>query len=197
MSNRSWSEFRISFSQNTAWDLSSREHCWDLINFESILFLSSLIVCLSKTLKYLVFPSKWRVELTVWEVLFFPVPEKIIYSFFNVLFDILEQYKFGLYITGWKRRFGFWLYFYLWKRVSLSPPPPPPPPLSAGRGAWASNQIFKKGVLHRTSTFRGGCWERGGWPSSGGSCNFHIKVNENLRYLMTKKVYKQKCFSIL
>ena len=51
----------------------------------------SLIVCLSKTLKYLVFPSKWRVELTVWEVLFFPVPEKIVYSFFNVLFDILNS----------------------------------------------------------------------------------------------------------
>ena len=35
-------------SVNTAWDL-SREHWWDLINFESILFLYSLIVCLSKT----------------------------------------------------------------------------------------------------------------------------------------------------
>ena len=57
MSSRSWSEFRINFSQNTAWDL-SREHWWDLINFESILFLYSLIVCLSKTLKYPVCPSK-------------------------------------------------------------------------------------------------------------------------------------------
>ena len=152
MSSRSWSEFRINFSQNTAWDLSSREHWWDLINFESILFLSSLIVCLSKTLKYLVFPSKWRVELTVWEVLFFPVPEKIIYSFFNVLFDILEQYKFGLYITGWKRRFGFWLYFYLWKRVSLSPPLPlflqgeglEPPTKFSKRGCFIEPQLLEE-----------------------------------------------------
>ena len=99
MSSRSWSEFRINFSQNTAWDFSSREHWWDLINFESILFLSSSILCLSKTLKYLACPSKWRVELTVWEILFFPVPEEIAYSFFNFLFDILELYKFGLWVS--------------------------------------------------------------------------------------------------
>ena len=37
-------------SVNATWDL-SREHWWDLINFESILFLYSLIVCLSKTVK--------------------------------------------------------------------------------------------------------------------------------------------------
>ena len=48
---------------NATWDLST-EHWWDLINFESILFLYSLIVC--KTIvKYLVCPSKWRVELSV------------------------------------------------------------------------------------------------------------------------------------
>ena len=34
-------------SVNTVWDL-SREHWWNLINFESILFLYCLIVCLSK-----------------------------------------------------------------------------------------------------------------------------------------------------
>ena len=99
MSCRSWSEFGINFSQNTAWDLSGRENWLDLINFESILFLSSLILCLSKTVKYLACPSKWRVELTVWEVLFFPVPEEIAYSFFNFLFDILELYKFGLWVS--------------------------------------------------------------------------------------------------
>ena len=82
-------------------DNSSREHWWDLINFESILFLSSLILCLSKTVKYLACPFKWRVELTssVWEVLIFPVPEEIAYSFFNLLFDILELYKFGLWVS--------------------------------------------------------------------------------------------------
>ena len=56
-------------------------------------------MCLSKTVKYLACPSKWRVELTVWEVLFFPVPEEIAYSFFNFLFDILELYKFGLWVS--------------------------------------------------------------------------------------------------
>ena len=42
---------------------------------------------------------------------------------------------------------------------------------------WASNQIFKKGGIDRTSTFRGGCWESGGWLFSGGKggCNFHTK----------------------
>ena len=64
----------------------SREHWWNLMTFESILFLYSLIVCLC--LKYLVRPSKWKVELGVWEVAFFPVPEKIVYSFFNLPFDI-------------------------------------------------------------------------------------------------------------
>ena len=53
---RSWSEFKINFSQNTAWDLSRREHWWDLISFESILLLSTLILCLSKTVKYLACP---------------------------------------------------------------------------------------------------------------------------------------------
>ena len=40
-------------------------------------------------------------------------------KFFNFLFDILEWYKFGLCITAWKQGFGFWLCFYLSKRVSL------------------------------------------------------------------------------
>ena len=39
-------------------------------------------------LKYIVHPSKWRVELGLWEVIFSPVPEEIVYSFFNFLFDI-------------------------------------------------------------------------------------------------------------
>ena len=33
-------------------------------------------------------PSKWKVELGVWEVVSFLVPEEIVYSFFNFLFDI-------------------------------------------------------------------------------------------------------------
>ena len=58
-------------------------HWRNLINFESILFLSGLIVRLSKTVKYPICPSKWRVELIVKEVVFFPAPEEIVYSFFN------------------------------------------------------------------------------------------------------------------
>ena len=50
-------------------------------------------------------------------------------------------------------------------------PPPPPLPFCMEGGSWASNQIFKKWRLDRTSTFRGG--------------------------LLTKKVYEQKYFSLL
>ena len=52
-----------------------------------MLFLDSLIVSLC--LKYLVQSSKWRVELRVWEVAFFPVPEEVIYSLL-VYFGIVQ-----------------------------------------------------------------------------------------------------------
>ena len=39
-------------------------------------------------LKYLVLPSKKRAELGVLEVVSFPVPGEIVYSFFNFFFDI-------------------------------------------------------------------------------------------------------------
>ena len=46
--------------------------------------------------------------------------------------------------------------------IALCAPPPSPQPLCwEGGGSWTSNQLFIKGVLDRTSTFRGGCWERG------------------------------------
>ena len=65
-------------------------------------------------------------------------------------------------------------------------------------------KFSKKGVLDRTSIFRGGCLERGGWSFLGAGCNFHIK-NKNFSHaknklksenLMIKKVYIQKCFSL-
>ena len=59
---------------------------WYLKTFESILFLYSLIGCLC--IKYLVRTSKWRIELSVWEDAFFPVPEKIVYSLLNLIFDL-------------------------------------------------------------------------------------------------------------
>ena len=42
-----------------------------------------------------------------------------IFFFQYTFWYILEYYKFGLYITGWRRRFGLRLPFYLSKRVLL------------------------------------------------------------------------------
>ena len=53
---------------------------------------------------------------------------------------------------------------------SVHPPPPPSFAVRTGRGG-ASNQIFKKVGLDRTSTIRGG----GDFFQAGGRCNFHIK----------------------
>ena len=39
--------------------------------------------------KYLVQSSKWRVEIGVWEVVFFPVPEEIV-NYFLVYFEIVQ-----------------------------------------------------------------------------------------------------------
>ena len=47
--------------------------------FQRVLILESLIVSLC--LKYLVQSSKWTVQLGIWEVVFFPVLEEIVYSF--------------------------------------------------------------------------------------------------------------------
>ena len=64
------------------------------------------IVCLCQ--KYLVHLSKWRVQLGFWEAVFFPVPEEVVCSFFNIVFDIFwAKYKFGLCIKTWRREFGF------------------------------------------------------------------------------------------
>ena len=63
------------------------------------------------------------------------------------------------------------------------------PPLSAGGGGLASNQIFKKGGLDRTSTFRGGCWERGGDFFQEG-LQFSDKNKVKSEIFNDKKVYK-------
>ena len=51
----------------------------------------------------------------------FPVPEEVVCSFFNILFDIFwAKYKFGLCNKTWRRGCGYLhLSFYLSKRVSL------------------------------------------------------------------------------
>ena len=77
-------------------------------------------MCLSKTVKYLACPSKWRVELTVWEVLVFPVPEEISYSFFNFLFYIFEWYKFGLWVSQLRNKDLVSDYIFTSQRVSHS-----------------------------------------------------------------------------
>ena len=57
------------------------------------------------------------------------------------------------------------------------------------RGGWASNQIFKKrGGVDRTSTFRGGCWERWGWRFSGrGGVQFSHKIKLKSEIFNDKK----------
>ena len=52
----------------------------------------------------------------------FPVPEEVVSSFSNILFDIFwAKYKFGLYIKTWRRGCGcLQLSFYLSKSLTLS-----------------------------------------------------------------------------
>ena len=53
----------------------------------------------------------------------FPFPEEVIYSFFNILFDIFwAKYKFGLCIKTWRRGFGCLRLSFLPLRESLTVP---------------------------------------------------------------------------
>ena len=68
------------------------------------------------------------------------------------------------------------------------------PPLTVGSGSRPFYQIFKGGGgLTGSQLLEGGCWETGDELFQGG-CSFFIKIN--LEYLITKKVFKQKCFSL-
>ena len=71
---------------------------------------------MSLSLNYLVHSSKWRVELGVWEVLFFPVPEEIVYSFFGIFWNNTNL-AYVRYITVWIRGF---VYDYPFQRESHS-----------------------------------------------------------------------------
>ena len=62
-------------------------------------------------------------------------------------------------------------------------------------GSWTSNQIFKKGGLGKTSTFKGGLLGKRGWTFSRGS-NFYIKNKLKSKIFNDKNVYKQKYFSL-
>ena len=68
-------------------------------------------------------------------------------------------------------------------------------PLSAegGRGLNLLSNFQKGETWQNFSIFRGGYWQIGGRPFSGGGCNFYKKINWNLKYLMTKKLNKQNC----
>ena len=137
---------------------------------------------------------KWRVEPTVKEVLFFPFSEEIVYSFFNFLFDILEQYKFGQCITAWKRGFGFWLYFYLFifllqshslPDISLSlltlnyhsGEPPTQPPFCKGGGVELPTKFSKRGCLTGPQLLKKEFLGKRGVTFFRRGCNFHIKIN--------------------
>ena len=101
-------QFLIISSIDTAWDF-SREQWSDLITFESILILESLIVFLC--LKYLVQLSKWRFELGVCEVAYFSRRlSSFCYTFtYFVSFGVIEnrvtkvnfKYFNGHFVEAW------------------------------------------------------------------------------------------------
>ena len=74
---------------NIAQDL-SRGHWWDLITLESISYLYCLIVCLCPPPPSLPPPPPPHMESWVRCLggCIFPIPEEIVYSFFNGLFDM-------------------------------------------------------------------------------------------------------------
>ena len=78
-------------------------------------FIFREFINVSLCLKYLVQLFKWRLELGIWEVVFFPVPEVIVYSFL-VYFGIVQIWH--MY-HSWEKRIGLRLSFYLPKRISL------------------------------------------------------------------------------
>ena len=116
-SARSWLEFGIDFSQYC----SMRSFQRALVGFDK-LWIHFIFI-------YFNCPSVWNSKITSQPFQMESWAQCLgscIFScsrgnciFFNFFFDILEQYKFGLCITAWRQRSGFWLYFYLSKRVSL------------------------------------------------------------------------------
>ena len=67
------------------------------------------------------------------------------------------------------------------------------PPLSAG-GIETPTKFSKRGRrLTGTQLLNGVCWQRGGDFIQGG-CNFHIKINQNLKYLTAKKFMSKNIF---
>ena len=75
---------------------------------------------------------------------------------------------------------------------------PPYPFMLKGGGVMVEppTKFSKRSGLTGPQLLEGGCWEIGGDFFRGeGGCKFHKKKKKkNLKYLMTKKVYKQKYY---
>ena len=69
-----------------------------------------------------------------------------------------------------------------------------PLPFLLRGGVEPSTKFSKRGGLTVPQLLEGGCWKRGGDFFQEG-CTFH-KKKKNLKFLMTKKVYKQKSFCL-
>ena len=74
---------------------------------------------MSLCLKYLVQSSKWRVELGVWEVVFLPVPEEILYSFlvyFRIVYTMYHSLDkrvwFTIIFLPLFTLFQIWIFYY-------------------------------------------------------------------------------------
>ena len=107
---RSWSEFRINFNQ-----CSMRSFQRALVRFNKlwIHFIFIWFVCVSKKPSLPLQMESWVQCLG--GCIFSYCRGNFIF-FFHFPF---WYFKFGVCITAWKRVFGFWLYFYLSKGVSL------------------------------------------------------------------------------
>ena len=75
------------------------------------------------------------------------------------------------------------------------PPPPTPYPFSAG-GVEPPTKFSKRGWAWQDLKFERGVAEKEGGNFFQGGFNFTKKINYNLKYLMTKRVCKQKYFSL-
>ena len=72
------------------------------------------------------------------------------------------------------------------------------PRSAVGKGGTEPPTKFSKsGSLKRPQLVEVNCWEREGDFFQGVGCNFHIKNKLKSENLMSKKVYKQKFFSVI
>ena len=68
------------------------------------------------------------------------------------------------------------------------------PPLSDGGRVEPPTKFSKRGGLTGPQLLERLCWERGGVTLFRGGCSFHIKINQNLKYLMAKKFMSKSIF---